>query len=158
MSKLSKSMEEGTILTWIIGNGYPVAQSDEIVEIETDKMTVTHVSDADGILHIVMPEGSRCDVGAVIAHIGESANQTGNIGQSAAPESPTMEVALLGARECDPMSVAAGSISMLGPSHTSKAGPATTPLGRRSALIHGIDLDTVKATGPQGRVTQSEER
>jgi pyruvate/2-oxoglutarate dehydrogenase complex dihydrolipoamide acyltransferase (E2) component len=80
MSKLSESMEKSTILTWIIGDGYPVAQGDEIVEKETDKTTVTHMSDVDGILHNVMPEGSGCDVGAVIAHIGESANQTGNIG------------------------------------------------------------------------------
>ena len=73
MPRLSDSMEEGTILKWLKGSGDEVAKGDELVEIETDKATMTYEADADGTLEIVAEEGATLAIGEVIARIGEGA-------------------------------------------------------------------------------------
>ena len=67
MPRLSDSMEEGTILTWLKADGDEVAKGDELVEIETDKATMTYESPEAGALTIVAAEGTTLPVGAVIA-------------------------------------------------------------------------------------------
>src|SRR4051794_24057969 len=71
MPRLSDSMEEGTILKWLKAEGDDVSKGDELVEIETDKATMTYESDADGTLEIVADEGATLAIGEVIARIGE---------------------------------------------------------------------------------------
>src|SRR3954447_23757361 len=73
MPRLSDSMEEGTILKWLKAEGDDVSKGDELVEIETDKATMTYEADADGTLEIVADEGSTLSIGEVIARIGEGA-------------------------------------------------------------------------------------
>ena len=70
MPRLSDSMEEGTILRWLVEDGASVSRGDEIVEIETDKATMTYEADADGVLSIVADEGATLPIGEVIARIG----------------------------------------------------------------------------------------
>ncbi|MGB2712415.1 MAG: lipoyl domain-containing protein, partial [Conexibacter sp.] len=67
MPKLSDSMEQGTILSWLKADGDGVAAGEELVEIETDKATMTYESPADGTLAIVAAAGDTLPVGAVIA-------------------------------------------------------------------------------------------
>jgi pyruvate dehydrogenase E2 component (dihydrolipoamide acetyltransferase) len=71
MPRLSDSMEEGTILKWLKSDGDEVAKGDELVEIETDKATMTYEADSDGTLEIVADEGATLAIGEVIARIGE---------------------------------------------------------------------------------------
>jgi pyruvate dehydrogenase E2 component (dihydrolipoamide acetyltransferase) len=71
MPRLSDSMEEGTILKWLKAEGDDVAKGDELVEIETDKATMTYEADAAGTLAIVAEEGATLAIGEVIARIGE---------------------------------------------------------------------------------------
>ena len=75
MPRLSDSMEEGTIVRWLKGAGEHVARGEELVEIETDKATMTYESDAEGALEIVAQQGDTLVVGAVIARVGESAGR-----------------------------------------------------------------------------------
>src|SRR5919198_646813 len=49
MPRLSDSMEEGTIVRWLVEDGAEVHRGEEIVEIETDKATMTYEADADGV-------------------------------------------------------------------------------------------------------------
>src|SRR3954467_7594417 len=70
MPRLSDSMEEGTILKWLKAEGDEVARGDELVEIETDKATMTYEADTSGTLHIVAAEGETLPIGAPIATIG----------------------------------------------------------------------------------------
>jgi pyruvate dehydrogenase E2 component (dihydrolipoamide acetyltransferase) len=72
MPRLSDSMEEGTILKWLKADGDEIAKGDEIVEIETDKATMTYEADAAGALSIVAQEGETLPVGGVIARLGEA--------------------------------------------------------------------------------------
>ncbi|HZV75423.1 MAG TPA: E3 binding domain-containing protein, partial [Conexibacter sp.] len=95
MPRLSDSMEEGTILRWLVADGAAVARGDEIAEIETDKANMTYEADAAGVFHHVASEGDALPVGALIAHVlaeGETppAGAAGNSasGSAAAPAGP----------------------------------------------------------------------
>ncbi|MCZ4495208.1 MAG: catalytic domain of component of various dehydrogenase complexe, partial [Conexibacter sp.] len=73
MPRLSDSMEEGTVLRWLVADGSEVARGDEIVELETDKANMAYEADFAGVLHTVAAEGDTLPVGAVLATIGEPA-------------------------------------------------------------------------------------
>jgi pyruvate dehydrogenase E2 component (dihydrolipoamide acetyltransferase) len=69
MPRLSDSMEEGTVVEWLVNDGVQVARGDELAEIETDKATMTYEADADGILQHVVAEGETVAVGVMIARL-----------------------------------------------------------------------------------------
>jgi pyruvate dehydrogenase E2 component (dihydrolipoamide acetyltransferase) len=73
MPRLSDSMEEGTILKWLVSEGDEVTKGQEIVEIETDKANMTYEADAAGVIAFVAGEGDTLALGEVIARIGEGA-------------------------------------------------------------------------------------
>src|SRR2546423_4730286 len=78
MPRLSDSMEEGTILRWLKSDGDEVRRGDELVEIETDKATMTYEADQGGALTIVAAEGATLPIGEVIARIGEGTGPNGS--------------------------------------------------------------------------------
>ena len=117
MPRLSDSMEEGTLVRWLRGDGDFVEAGDELVEIESDKATVLCKAEAAGILTRAIGEGDTVDVGAVIGWLGAADGAS------------------------------AGSTSFR---------PKASPLARRMALTHGIELGGVHGTGPNGRITRED--
>ena len=81
MPRLSDSMEEGTILTWLKQVGDEIAVGDELVEIETDKANMAYEADVAGTLQeILAQEGETLPIGTPIARIngdGASARDEG---------------------------------------------------------------------------------
>lgn len=69
MPRLSDSMEEGTIVRWLKRTGEPVSSGEGLVEIETDKATVTYESEFSGLLTIIAADGETLAVGTVIGQI-----------------------------------------------------------------------------------------
>jgi len=88
MPRLSDSMEEGTILRWLVADGATVARGDEIAEIETDKANMTYEADAAGVFRAVAAEGDALPVGAVIAHVLSDGEAAPAAGSAAAPAGP----------------------------------------------------------------------
>src|SRR3954447_23965838 len=83
MPRLSDSMEEGTILTWLKRVGEEVAVGDELVEIETDKANMAYEADVAGTLQeILAQEGETLPIGTPIARIG--GNGAGGSGEGPA--------------------------------------------------------------------------
>ena len=73
MPRLSDSMEEGTVLKWLVEEGGEVKRGEPLVEIETDKANMTYDADTDGVLvEIVAQEGDTLAIGEVIARIGDA--------------------------------------------------------------------------------------
>jgi pyruvate dehydrogenase E2 component (dihydrolipoamide acetyltransferase) len=71
MPRLSDSMEEGTILKWLVEEGGEVKRGEALVEIETDKANVTYDADSDGtLIEVIAQEGATLAVGEPIARIG----------------------------------------------------------------------------------------
>ena len=79
MPRLSDSMEEGTVLKWLVEEGGEVKRGEPLVEIETDKANMTYDADTDGVLvEIVAQEGDTLAIGEVIARIGEPGEVKGD--------------------------------------------------------------------------------
>jgi pyruvate dehydrogenase E2 component (dihydrolipoamide acetyltransferase) len=153
MPKLSDSMEEGTILKWLIDDGHVVARDDDLVEIETDKATMTYASEADGTVHIVAPEGTTLPVGAVIARIGD-----GPASVEAVDGIPSeVAVASMPAPpKADTNGNGTGAVMQVVASGPGERASAATPLARRAASAHGIDLAELRGSGPRGRITRAD--
>jgi pyruvate dehydrogenase E2 component (dihydrolipoamide acetyltransferase) len=147
MPRLSDTMEEGTILRWLVTDGEQVRRGQEIVEIETDKATMTYESDLDGTLEILAAEGDTLPVGAVIASIGSADAPA----PDAVPEAPAVT----------PEAITA-TPEATSPPETTPA-PQTegervkaSPLARRIASEKGIDLHALPGTGPGGRIVKAD--
>jgi pyruvate dehydrogenase E2 component (dihydrolipoamide acetyltransferase) len=169
MPRLSDSMEEGTILTWLKRDGDAVAAGEDLVEIETDKATVTHVADAAGVLTLLAAEGDTLPVGAPIARVaahGPIAAEPAGIAAPAAtgtaapaptgtPHAPPPPAAVPA-----PMSsVGSPTAALSAPAATNgKPGAAVlaTPLARRIAGKHAIVLEALAGSGPRGRITHAD--
>jgi pyruvate dehydrogenase E2 component (dihydrolipoamide acetyltransferase) len=79
MPRLSDSMEEGTVLKWLIAEGGEVKRGEPLVEIETDKANMTYDADTDGVLvEVVAQEGDTLAIGEVIARIGDPGEVKGD--------------------------------------------------------------------------------
>jgi pyruvate dehydrogenase E2 component (dihydrolipoamide acetyltransferase) len=144
MPKLSDSMESGTILSWLKESGAHVEIGDELLEIETDKSTVTHAAECSGILAIVVPEGTTVTVGQPIARVGPSA-------PSLEPTTDQQPPASGGVDRTDPETAPTAPTP---PTANGVRRATATPLARRIAEVHGVELDAVAGSGPLGRITR----
>jgi pyruvate/2-oxoglutarate dehydrogenase complex dihydrolipoamide acyltransferase (E2) component len=139
---LGEGLTEGEIARWLVSEGQEVAEDEPLVEIQTDKTTVEIPSPAAGkVARILVGEGEVVPVGTVLVVIGED-------GVAPAEERPRAEPAT------SVPDVAGGQ----SPGHGQKGRVRATPLVRRMAAELGVDLDSVGATGPQGRVTEEDVR
>jgi pyruvate dehydrogenase E2 component (dihydrolipoamide acetyltransferase) len=91
MPRLSDSMEEGTVLKWLVEEGGEVKRGEPLVEIETDKANMTYDADTDGVLmEVVAQEGDTLAIGEVIARIGDPGEVKGD-GRPSAEEGEKAE-------------------------------------------------------------------
>ena len=94
MPRLSDSMEEGTVLKWLVDEGGEVKRGEPLVEIETDKANMTYDADSNGVLvEILAQEGDTLPIGEVIARIGEAgeAKSSGEAEESSGDEEASAE-------------------------------------------------------------------
>jgi pyruvate dehydrogenase E2 component (dihydrolipoamide acetyltransferase) len=151
MPRLSDTMEEGTILRWLKGDGETVARGDELAEIETDKATMTYESDLAGVLHIIAPEGSTLPVGEVIATVGDA----GEVDDGLTPDGPVSVPAV------SDSAGESGSEAGAAPPEEAPAGEErervkASPLARRIARDSGVDLQGLHGSGPGGRIVKAD--
>jgi pyruvate dehydrogenase E2 component (dihydrolipoamide acetyltransferase) len=147
MPSLSDSMQEGTILSWLKEDGDEVAAGDELVEIETDKATMTYESPSAGALRIVAAVGETLPVGAPIAQLG------------AADEAPASDLERVSRAEGGKPAPSPTSPAVhVGTDGNGNAGEhvRATPLARRMATVHGVDLGALEGSGPRGRITRAD--
>ncbi len=96
MPRLSDSMEEGTVLKWLKAPGDPVRRGEDLVEIETDKATMTFQSDAAGRLEILAQEGDTLPIGTAIARLDGDGDGDGDGGSPAVAAVPAPAAAASG--------------------------------------------------------------
>jgi pyruvate dehydrogenase E2 component (dihydrolipoamide acetyltransferase) len=154
MPRLSDSMEEGTILTWLKQVGDEIAVGDELVEIETDKANMAYEADVAGTLQeILAQEGETLPIGTPIARINGDGAPAQD--ESARPAGP--------AAAGDPPSPA--TTQGMVPPTTSPTGDLekadggrvkASPLARRLAREKGLELGSLHGSGPGGRIVKSD--
>jgi pyruvate dehydrogenase E2 component (dihydrolipoamide acetyltransferase) len=168
MPRLSDTMEEGTILRWLKRDGEHVRRGDELVEIETDKATMTYQSDLDGAVELVAGEGDTLPVGQLIARVGDAAEASA--GTTSEPAAPAASPASDGKPHADQPSGPPAASPPAEPAPTtgrSSASPPATagepaervkasPLARRIAQETGVDLHSLTGSGPGGRIVKAD--
>lgn len=148
MPKLGLTMEEGTILEWLVPSGQKITPGMAVLRIETDKVESDVEAAGEGILHHIADVGSTHPCGAVIALLladGEQPPATNSPAPAAAAQTAT----------------AAASVSAV--ASAAPAAPArrdgrlfVSPNARRRAAELGVDLNTVVGTGPEGRIVSED--
>ncbi len=163
MPRLSDSMEEGTILRWLKTNGETVQRGEDLLEIETDKATMTYEADASGVLSIGVEEGATVPVGAVIGQLGDAAQTLGPEPQEPAEHTSNAPApAAASVQREKPVGVpagtngAGGTPSAAGPALRANGGVKASPLARRTAQALGVDLASVIGSGPNNRILKSD--
>ncbi len=165
MPRLSDSMEEGTIIRWLKQAGEQVERGDELVEIETDKATMTYESDIAGVLEILAQEGDTLPVGSPIANLGDGDGSRGPLsttdGELAPVEdAPAVPTAAPGAIESPAMARPSADQSGAAGPAASAAEPSgrvkASPVARRIARERGVDLGTLRGSGPGGRIVKAD--
>ncbi len=151
MPRLSDSMEEGVILSWLKKEGEAVEVGEELVEIETDKASMVYESDLAGVLEILVGEGETRRVGEPIANV----RPDGEAAPAPAVE-PTVE------ETPEPKGASEGTGTEPPPPPAYSDHPAAeervriSPLAARLAHQKGIDLGEVEGSGPYGRIIKAD--
>lgn len=139
--ELAESITEGTISEWLVQVGEKVEVGDPVVELETDKVNVEVNSDYAGVLIEVLSEaGEDVEVGDVIAKVDENA-ATGEVSTEAPVETPAEEPEEEAPAEDSKEPEVADSQEVI-----------ASPAARKRARELNIDLSTVKARDPLGRI------
>jgi len=150
MPRLSDTMEEGTVASWLKKVGDEVSEGDILAEIETDKATMEFESFYSGnLLHIGVAEGETAPVESLLAIIGPAGTdvaglKSGAPAKTTAVSAPSVEKpAKEEVKEIAPVSNSGGRVF-------------ASPLAKKIAADKGIDLSQVKGTGENGRVTKKD--
>src|SRR5437763_10273000 len=144
LPRAGQGMEAGTMRKWLNSEGDTVAKGEPLCEIDTDKVTQEVESDFEGVLlKIALPEG-EAPVGQTIAWIGAQGEEVAAEAATPAPQ-PRREAPEPGPAE--PTQVRE-VLSSNGADTRIKA----SPLARRIARERGIDLTSLRGTGPEGRI------
>jgi len=153
MPRLSDTMTEGTVASWLKKVGDTVKEGDILAEIETDKATMEFESFYAGtLLYIGIKEGESAPIDSLLAIIGPAGTDVNAVlaaakgGASAAPAAP-----------------AAAEAPKAAEAPTAAAAPAAadsrvfaSPLAKKIAQDKGIDLSQVKGTGENGRIVRKD--
>lgn len=153
MPALSPTMEEGTLAKWLVKEGDEVQSGDVIAEIETDKATMEFEAVDEGVMGtILVPEGSEgVKVNTAIAILLEDGEEAG-----AAPAPSAAAAAPAPAATPAPVASAPATAAPAAPSTASGDRVFASPLARRIAADKGIDLSTLKGSGPKGRIVKAD--
>ncbi|MGI9094823.1 MAG: 2-oxo acid dehydrogenase subunit E2, partial [Thermoleophilaceae bacterium] len=153
MPRLSDSMEEGTVLKWLVEVGGEVKRGAPLAEIETDKANMTYESDADGVLvEVLAEEGQTLPVGEVIARLGAEGEEPSGQKKDAAEPEPEPEGGAPEAKEAPQEPEARPAAAAREEGERIKA----SPVARRVAGDLRVDLGGVEGSGPGGRVVKSD--
>ena len=153
MPRLSDTMEEGTVASWLKKVGDEVEEGDILAEIETDKATMEFESFYSGtLLYVGINEGESAPVDTVLAVIGPKGTNVDAVlagGGSTAPQSAETKVeektaSTSAAKEEEAVAAADGQRIFV------------SPLAKKMAKEKGIDLSTIKGSGDQGRIVRKD--
>ncbi|WP_209330328.1 pyruvate dehydrogenase complex dihydrolipoamide acetyltransferase [Lunatimonas salinarum] len=163
MPKMSDTMQEGTIASWLKKVGDSVKSGDILAEVETDKATMELESYEDGtLLYIGVEAGDSIEVDGVIAVIGEKgadfekllkAHNQKTAGSSSPAEekkAPKTEVAPTETNESKQQTTVASTSS------SENGRVKASPLAKKIAKEKGVDIALIKGSGDHGRIIKKD--
>ncbi|MEE9187943.1 MAG: biotin/lipoyl-containing protein, partial [Anaerolineales bacterium] len=156
MPKLGFDMAEGTLIRWVISEDESVEKGQVLAEIETDKATVEVESPYTGVVrrHLV-DQGSIVPVSTPIAVIGEEGEEIDFERLVGKPQEQESREKLEPAVEEQPAETRAETETVSEESRLPE-GVRASPLARRMAQNLGLDLRSIKGSGPAGRIIKTD--
>jgi len=154
MPRMGETMEEGKLVDWLVKPGEAFKRGQEILEVETDKTIVEFPALGDGtIVETLIEIGEMVSVGTPIARIdvGDGPDWTDD-GSSTDSAEEAPRAAPIPERIPEPAEADAAAPPRLAPAGQVRA----TPLARRIARQHGIDLAALRGTGRRGRIERAD--
>jgi pyruvate dehydrogenase E2 component (dihydrolipoamide acetyltransferase) len=153
LPKLGLTMEEGTIIEWVAKAGDVVKSGDVLLILGTDKVDAEVEAEGEGRFEPVVATGATLPPGALIAWLLQGDEQP--------PEHPSDAKV---AAQAAPAAGDVGELQLTGPAAAVSGGAAAAPGGRllaspnakRVAAERGVDLGTVRGTGPGGRIVSED--
>jgi len=147
---MGESIFEGTITKWLKKPGDKVQRDEPLFEISTDKVDAEIPAPASGILQeIKVSEGNTVQVNTVVAVIGDGSGASASVAAKAAAPAPAPAAS---AKKEGPASAPAASA----PEDEEDSDVRSSPLVRKLAREHNVDLAKVSGTGTGGRVTKQD--
>ncbi len=150
MPKLGMAMKEGTVSTWNKKVGDSVSKGDMIASINSEKIEMDIEAPQDGvILDILVQEDVGVPPGTIICYVGKPNEQLTEQNRSANElQAPKNEVAAAISLEEPPANAA--------PSKKNKETVRISPIARKIAESENLNVETIKGTGPKGRITKAD--
>lgn len=152
--QLGRSMQKPTLVEWKVKEGDRAEQGSSILVIESEKIRNDIEAEISGFLHILVEEGNQAAVGSVVGFIAETKEELaalqkerprGKPAPVAEPkEAPQVEAAQVGAAPSTEAKVKEGERIRI------------SPVARKLAEEHLIDITTIGGTGPGGRIVRED--
>ncbi|WP_461532208.1 pyruvate dehydrogenase complex dihydrolipoamide acetyltransferase [Sinomicrobium sp.] len=159
MPRLSDTMEEGTVASWIKKQGDKVEEGDILAEIETDKATMEFESFYSGtLLHIGIQEGESAPVDAVLAIIGPEGTDVNAVLAAAGTGGNQSTPAPVETQHAVVETQHAASLQGESAAEATQSNGRifASPLAKKMAQEKGIDLSRVKGSGENGRIVKKD--
>ncbi|WP_026710382.1 pyruvate dehydrogenase complex dihydrolipoamide acetyltransferase [Flavobacterium filum] len=153
MPRLSDTMTDGTVATWLKKIGDTVKEGDILAEIETDKATMEFESFNSGtLLYIGVQEGQSAPVDSILAIIGPAGTDVSGIAENFTKGVETTPKTESKAEETKPATETVTEVTAT----ESNGRIFASPLARQIAKDKGINLAQVKGSGENGRIVKSD--
>ena len=158
MPRLSDTMTDGTVATWLKKVGDKVSEGDILAEIETDKATMEFESfNAGTLLHIGIQEGETAPVDSLLAIIGPAGTDISGVsGNFSSGSSNSTESKSEGSSEDKATEAKEEKSDSVAEIKTTNGRIFASPLAKKIAEEKGINLNDVKGSGENGRIVKSD--
>ena len=164
MPQMGESITEGTVSKWLKAVGDKIEKDEALLEISTDKVDAEVPSPAAGtLLEIKVNEGETVEVGSVVALVGAEGSASAPAAQPPAPATPALPPA-----ETPPAAPPTAPVKTTAAAAGANGTPQgdgsvedlrrtkSSPLVRKIAEEHGIDITRIPGSGISGRVTKDD--
>ena len=153
MPRLSDTMEEGTVSSWLVGVGDEVKEGDILAEIETDKATMEFESFYEGtLLYIGINEGQTAVVDSLLAIIGDKSADFNSAIENF--EKVSSDDVVSHEENEIPAEINEDYSSKNVDTSSSNSRILASPLAKKIASEKNIDLSTIQGSGDNGRITK----
>jgi pyruvate dehydrogenase E2 component (dihydrolipoamide acetyltransferase) len=143
LPRLGQGMESGTVVKWLKGEGDAVDKGEPLYELDTDKVTQEVEAEATGVLLKIAVTEGEVPVGTTLAFIGDAGEEV---------EAPKTEEAPHEEPPAEPEAPPVAAVEAPPQERQDGERIKASPLARRLAREQGVDLASVKGTGPDGRI------
>ncbi|MGD9973897.1 MAG: dihydrolipoamide acetyltransferase family protein [Desulfatirhabdiaceae bacterium] len=154
MPKLGLTMTEGQILEWKVRQGESIKKGDILFVLETEKVTYEVESPGDGFLAgIMVHEGETVPVGTVVGYLAQPGEDIS--GLAGMPSGASGLTERDQTKTSDAACAAAETMSRENGQQT-EARVKASPLAKKMATAHDLDLHSITGTGPGGRIVRTD--